>query len=341
MLNVAQLGLGTVTAPVRAKVGDRVMVSIDGFTPGERAIVRLDGKYMGGDTIEDDGTGSRSFAVPATVAGSHTISVSTGQRTRTASLRINPLIRLETTSGIVGSTVNAQLRGFGGGESVLVSFDTGDGVRSLVRATASSTGSADVSFAVPASSRGKHRVSATGSLSNGTYTSYFTRQNAFISSGTPEAGRLVRVQVRGFMAGEVVEARFDAPDAASLGSVTASSTGSGSVAVRIPAGASQGPHDLWLVGSLGTTVQLPLSVAAAEVPTPIATPTSAVEPTGTVPAETPTVETPTETPTTDGDDTGRNADCERADRDADARAGGFGGRLGQTRSTLARMYRNA
>ena len=110
--------------------------------------------------------------------------------------------------------------------------------------------------------------------------------------------------------------------------MTASSTGSGSVAVRIPAGASQGPHDLWLVGGLGTTVQLPLSISAAEVPTPIATPTSAVEPTATVPAETPTVETPTETPDTDGDDTGRNADCSRADRDANSRAGGFGSRLG-------------
>ena len=93
---------------------------------------------------------------------------------------------------------------------MLVSFDTGGGVRSLVRATASSTGSADVSFVVPASSRGKHRVSATGSLGNGTYTSYFTRQNAFVSSGTPEPGRLVRVQVRGFVAGELVEARFEA-----------------------------------------------------------------------------------------------------------------------------------
>jgi hypothetical protein len=222
--------------------------------------------------------------------------VSTGQRTRTAGLRINPLIKLESTSGVVGSTVNAQLRGFGGGESVLVSFDTGDGVRSLVRATTSSTGSADVSFVVPASSRGKHRVSAAGSLGNGTYTSYFIRQSAFISAGTPEAGRLVRVQVRGFVGGEVAEARFDAPEATALGSVTVSATGSGSVAVRIPADASEGPHDLWLIGSQGTAVRLPLTVATAAIPTPTATATSTVEPSATISDETPTVESSTETP---------------------------------------------
>ena len=332
MLNVAQLGLGTVTAPVRAKVGDRVMVSIDGFTPGERAIVRLDGKYMGGDTIEDDGTGSRSFTVPATVAGSHTISVSTGQRTRTASLRINPLIRLETTSGIVGSTVNAQLRGFGGGESVLVSFDTGGGVRSLVRATASSTGSADVSFIVPASSRGKHRVSATGSLGNGTYTSYFTRQSAFISSGTPEPGRLVRVQVRGFVAGEVVEAYFDTSETASLGSVTVSVDWQRQRGCPHSGRRERGSHDLWLVGNQRTMARMPLTVAAAAVPTPTASATSTVEPTGTVPAESPTVETPTETPVPTETATieipTETPTVGRADRDANSRAGGFGGRLG-------------
>jgi hypothetical protein len=296
MLNVAQLGPGTITAPVRAKVGDWVTVTIDGFTPGERAIVRLDGTYVGGDTIDYEGTGSRTFTVPATVAGSHTISVSTGQRTRTAKLRINPLVKLDSTSGTVGSTVNAQLRGFGSGESVLVSFDTGSGVRSLVRATASGVGSADVSFVVPTSSRGKHRVSATGSLGNGTYTSYFTRQSAFVSSGTPESGRLVRVQVRGFVAGELVEARFDAPDAAGLGTVTASSTGSGSVAVRIPAEANEGSHDLWLIGNQGTTVRLPLTIEAAVVPTPTTSATSTVEPTVTTPVETPTIEPATESP---------------------------------------------
>jgi subtilisin family serine protease len=294
MLNVAQLGLGMVTAPIRAKVGDRVTIAVDGFTPGERAIVRLDGRYMGGVTIGDGGAGSRTFAVPETTAGSHTIMVSTGQRTRAANLRIIPLITLGTTSGTVGSTVAAQLHGFGGGESVLVTFDTGGGMRSLVRVTASAAGSADISFVVPASARGKHRVSATGSVGNGTYTSYYTHQSAWVSSGTPASGRLVRVQIRGFVPGESVEIRFDAPDAVALGSLNASATGSGSVAVRIPGDSAEGPHDLWLVGSQGTSARLPLTITVAERPTPTVTIT--IEPTATIPAETPTIEVPTGTP---------------------------------------------
>jgi hypothetical protein len=270
-----------------------VTIAIDGFTPGERAIVRFDGSYVGGATIRDDGTGSRTIAVPETTAGSHTISVSTGQRTRTVKLRVNPLISLMTTSGTVGSTVAAQMRGFGGGESVLLTFDTGSGVRSLVRVTASGAGSAEASFVVPASARGKHRVSATGSLGNGTYTTYFTRQSAWVSSGTPAPGRLVRVQVRGFVAGEPVDIRFDTPDAPALGSVTASATGSGSVAVRIPGDSVEGSHDLWLLGRQGTSTRVPLTITVAEVPAPTATIT--IEPTVPIPAETPTIEVPTGT----------------------------------------------
>jgi hypothetical protein len=104
----------------------------------------------------------------------------------------------------------------------------------------------------------------------------------------------VRVQIRGFGAGESVEIRFDAPDAAVVGSVMASATGSGSVAVRIPGDSVEGSHDLWLSGSQGTFTRIPLTVAAAEFPTPTAT--IATEPTVTAPAETPTIEAPTDTP---------------------------------------------
>jgi hypothetical protein len=232
--------------------------------------------------------------VPETTAGSHTITVSNGQRTRGAKLRVNPLITLLSTSGTVGSTVGAQLRGFGAGESVLVTFDTGGGVRSLARVSTSSKGSGDISFIVPASARGKHRVSASGSAGNGTYTTYFTRQSAWVSSGTPAPGRLVRVQIRGFGAGEPVEVRFDAPDAIALGSVTASATGSGSVAVRIPSDSPEGSHDLWLVGSQGTSARVPLTITMAERPTPTAT--FPPEPTMTIPAETATIEVPTDIP---------------------------------------------
>ncbi len=71
MLNVAQLGKGVVEVPRHAKVGDRVTVTAREFTPGERAIFRWDGVYVGGDTVGDDGVASRTFTMPATGAEDH------------------------------------------------------------------------------------------------------------------------------------------------------------------------------------------------------------------------------------------------------------------------------
>ena len=90
MLNVAQLGRGEISAPRHAKVGNRVQVVVTGFTPGERAIFRFDGDYIGGDWIDDAGEGARAFTVPAMTAGRYRIAVSTGQRTVSRMIEIDP-----------------------------------------------------------------------------------------------------------------------------------------------------------------------------------------------------------------------------------------------------------
>jgi subtilisin len=294
MLNVAQLGKGTINAPGRVKVGQRIEVDVDEFTPGERAIFRFNGKYVGGDTIDNDGTGSRRFTIPEMTNGHYKLTVSTGQKQVSATIKVAPLIALEVTSGPVGETVNVQLCGFGDRESVLISFDTGPVTRSMVRVTISQTGSADVSFVVPPSTGGRHRVTATGNKGNSTYASFVTRASAYVSDGLPEPGRLVRVQFRGCEGGEGIEVRFDMQSGPVLGSATASSTGSGSIAVRIPSDSSSGAHYLWLLGDAGNEIRVPLTLSEASLPTP--SPTLTATP---VSSETsvPTEESPTETST--------------------------------------------
>jgi subtilisin family serine protease len=298
MLNVAQLGKGTIDAPGRVKVGQRIEVEVDEFTPGERAIFRLDGTYVGGDTIDDDGTGSRRFTVPEMTDGHYRMTVSTGQRQVSATIKIAPLITLAVTSGPVGETVNVRLRGFGDRESVLITFDTGPVTRSMIRVTISPNGSADTSFVVPPSTDGRHRVTATGNKGNSTYASFVTRPSAHISGGTPEPGRLVRVQIRGYEASEGVEVRYDTQAGAVLGSTSVSSTGSGSIAVRIPAGSSNGEHYLWLLGDAGNRFRVPLTISGTGLPTPTPSATSTPAPGETaVPTEEPPTATPTEVPT--------------------------------------------
>jgi hypothetical protein len=227
--------------------------------------------------------------------------VSTGQRTVAKTIEIEPSISLDHAIGTVGEPVNVQLRGYGAGESVLVTFETGGGTRSMVRVTASlASGSADTSFVVPGSTHGKHRVLATGSIGNLAYASFWTRQSAWVSSGVPEPGRLVRIQCRGFVAGEQVEFRFDRQSGVELGSMVATDTGGGSLAVRIPASVPEGTHYVWLIGNRGTSARVSLIVSAAIEPTP--TPTVAPTEAGTstpVPVATPDPETPTELPPTE------------------------------------------
>ena len=166
----------------------------------------------------------------------------------------------------------------------------------MVRVTTSiKTGSANTAFVVPASTTGKHRVSAIGNKGSSTYTNWFTTPSAFVSAGTPEPGLLVRVQVRGFAAGETVEAAFGSQAGQVLGSVIASGTGSGSVAVRMPLDAEPGAHNLWLIGNQGGVAMVALMVTATSAPTPTGTPTA--EPTLPVDTPTETDEAATETPT--------------------------------------------
>ncbi|MDQ2684091.1 MAG: S8 family serine peptidase [Chloroflexota bacterium] len=297
MLNVAQLGKGRISLQASATVGERVTIEVEGYTPGERAIFRLDGAYLGGDTVGDDGKASRTFTVPASVSSSYPVTVSTGQRTVKDTLRIRPTVRLSITAGPVGETVQARLRGFGASESVLLTIDTGAGSRSLVRVTTSAaTGSANVTFDIPASTDGKHRVDAVGNKGTSAYTYYVTRPSAYVSAGTPQPDRLVRLQMYGYSGGETVQARFDTQGGEDLGSVTLSATGSGSISVRIPANTSAGSHFVWLVGDDGNRIRVPLAVSQADEPDPLATATLTATATATSEATEPDpVETSTGT----------------------------------------------
>jgi hypothetical protein len=171
---------------------------------------------------------------------------------------------------------------------------------------------------VPASTDSRHRVTATGTAGNTTYGAFRTRPSAYVSAGTPEPDRLVRVQFRGFVAGELVEARFDTQAGPSLGSTMASGTGSGSLAVRVPGSALEGTHYVWMMGNQGNNIRITLSVIAASeplpTPTPSATPTRETtstpvsgvtatpypgSPTVAPPTETVVAPTPSETATSD------------------------------------------
>jgi subtilisin len=304
ILNVASLGPGTIDAQSSARPGDRVTVKVGELIPDTRATFRLNGVDMGSATVLADGTASRVIRVPELPYGKYEIRVTNHQKVLKDRILIRPSVTLSSSTGRVGDTVTVTLRGYGAGQSVLVTFDSGAGIRSVVRLRASSTGAATGAFVVPPSTRGSHKVTGADDSGHTTYTRFETLPS-LVAESPVAADATSAVTLRGFMAGEVVELRWGSSTGSVLNTKVVTASGSGATTVLIPVGAADGKHSLWAVGNLGSAVRVTVTTfTAAEEPTrtPTATASPTVEATATAEpptaatTETATSEPPTSTP---------------------------------------------
>jgi len=300
VLNLASLGAGTVTAPFGGKVGDVIPVRLEDFQPGARFGVEWDGRELGRYTVAADGTREVDVTVPAATRGYHTIAVVSDDQQAETRFSVRPSIGLSARAGVVDDEVRVTLRGFASGESVLVTFATGTGVREPARVRMSTaTGSGSAMISIPATAAGRWVVRADGSLGNDASTTFVVRPSVRARLATAST---VDVELRGFRAGETIAIRWDDPDQ-TLVSTQALSTGGKNLRVAIPAGSGAGPHTLLADGTsndASTTVSLTApSALQTATPTPKATGTATA--TGAAPADataTPsTTATPTDIPT--------------------------------------------
>jgi subtilisin family serine protease len=296
-LNVAQLGPGSMTSPASGTVGQQIEVVVTDCIPDSRMLTRFDGVFMGGTSARDDGAAVRRFKVPSSTRGTHTITATCEGRSFSRSFSVQPSIRLTPASGAVDDTVTVSLRGFKSGESVLIEFDTGPGVRKPVRISTSQTGAANGSFVVPSSVGGPRTVTAEGNRGTVISTSYTVQPSVRLSDRSLEGNQPAVLNLRGFGAGEVVEFRWDSAGGDLLGTKTTTATGSGTATVNLPNGASEGNHKIYAVGNQGTSRQISLSYSPALEPTPSpnATESATAEPTAT--EEPPASPEPTAEPT--------------------------------------------
>jgi hypothetical protein len=303
ILNVAQLGEGTIDIPSSARPGDRIKLKAYEFIPRSRASYWLNGQRLGDDNVNLSGASGLTVTVPDLPYGRYEVRSTNHRKIVRDTILIRPKVNLSGGSGVVGEMVTVTLQGYGAGESVLVTFDTGNGVRSLVRVRASSLGMATAQIIVPPSTRGTHRVTATDGSGHTTYAHFQVLPS--MAAVTPvEAGDWSAVTLRGFEAGETVELRWGSSTGVVLRTKVTTATGSAAVNALIPAESTDGKHSLWAVGDKGTQVRVTVTTfGAAEdpTPTPTSTPTSSPEPTATPTTDTPTATTelPTETPTSE------------------------------------------
>lgn len=155
----------------RTTVGGEVVVTCDGFLPGETVGLHLDtvrAAALASGTAGPNGEVTFSISMPETSGGRHAL-IAFGQTSRkrdTVRLTVDESLALSPKRGVTGTQVTVTLRGFEAGETVSIRwYETSSRSRTVVRGiVADGTGNATATFTVSDdATSGSHKVEARGS----------------------------------------------------------------------------------------------------------------------------------------------------------------------------------
>jgi hypothetical protein len=163
-------------------------------------------------------------------------------------------VTLSPASGPVGRTVTASFSNFTKNHSITISWDG----KTVATSRTSAAGDGSVSFVAPTAKKGGHKVAATmGTVSASAIFTIVPKIS--LSRGTSRVGETITATLRGYGKGESVDIGLDTTST-TLVTVVASSTGSGSAKVVVPA-ATGGEHKIAGFGDAGSRSQASLTVA--------------------------------------------------------------------------------
>jgi hypothetical protein len=143
-------------------VGDSINIAGSRFAPSEKGIrILFDGEAVITEVkANSKGEWKTSFQVPEMPTGEHSIAAEGEQSKRQdvgeVSFRIEPDIVLSPAEGRMGTNLTVTGHGFAASEELAITYD----YTQVATLAASDKGSFDVSFLVPKSPHGEHRVTA-------------------------------------------------------------------------------------------------------------------------------------------------------------------------------------
>ncbi|MFQ5940160.1 MAG: beta strand repeat-containing protein [Nitrososphaerales archaeon] len=152
-------------SPTSASVGSIVTITGNGFAINTDVTIKLDDTALTTNpatvVTTSGGTFTATFTVPSLAAGSHTIAVTVGTKTATASFALTqtggPSISITPTSGTVGSSITVSGTGFAPSIGITIKLD--DNV--VASGTTSSSGTFNVLFSIGATvTSGPHTITA-------------------------------------------------------------------------------------------------------------------------------------------------------------------------------------
>jgi hypothetical protein len=202
--------------PSAGPVGSLAAVSGSGFTPRRTIALTFGGSSipvtaLGGTPCISDASGRFSacaFAVPATTAGSYTVTAWDGTYSASATYTVQPVISLLSSAGPVGSNVTVSGSGFASFAPITVNFNGSSVATSCT--TNASGGVSACTFKVPAAPAGPQTVTASDGTTAGTTTSTFTVTPAIsLASSAGSAGSSAAVSGSGFARKDKISVTFD------------------------------------------------------------------------------------------------------------------------------------
>ena len=156
------------------------------------------------------------------------------QTFRVSPLAFRPTCTLGTRTGIVGDRVSVNCRGFARYQIFDLTWDGRDLFEFPLQSD--ENGRASVQIMVPVTTVGGHRIVVASDAYAAPRMTFTVESAVSVQPGETRGGNSTRATLRGFGRGEVVSIRVQGSRRV-LATVTASSTGSGSVAFVVPDGA--------------------------------------------------------------------------------------------------------
>ena len=236
-------------SPQQGVVGTQVTISYAcNYGSGDYHLYWDEAGQLLDQGVIDESCISITFTAPEAAKGKHKVTLKIGDDSFDAEFIIMPSINLSADHGSVGSNLTVTGKGFNIRESnITVTYDGGSVETGI---EASSKGSWQSTFTVPASSRGKHAIDAEGTtpadeVDDQTFT---LNPQIKISPNSGWVGTVARIEGSGFASGETnITVTYDG--LASKTGVFADATGSWQASFSIPT-STKGNHKIDAYGAV-------------------------------------------------------------------------------------------
>ena len=208
-------------------------------------------------TADEHGTWEVKFTVPASSKGEHEIDAkgddSSLSEVKGTSFTVKPGINLSESSGYVGDSITVTGVGFRASEtSIKVTYD---GAQVGSSTTASEDGTWTITFEVPESAKGTHKIDAHGSSTSAASISdegFTVLPKIMLVPTSGHVGTSLSVSGTGFAGSKSVTIKYDATQVATT---TSDSKGSFSASFSAPK-SRHGEHTVIITDLSGTTVSM-------------------------------------------------------------------------------------